>query len=212
MLVRNVWFVVWFYDRLCQPFCLGAIPPPPWGPWPDSNFICLTVTFLSFRRDPLWWEDRSVIFSTFTLHSLVELIIILYCLVCQSHIAADGRPVSMSWCRASYGAHDHMFVNCLTVTVLSYSGALSDEWSGLSFVSHSLTSLSMRTQIIYMFDKFFYIQYMHKSLPVQDRYSRLCSCLIWHWDPRIYIPHGQGGPVLAPGMGSLFVTSYDSQV
>jgi hypothetical protein len=30
-----------------------------------------------------------------------------------------------------------MFVNCLTITALSYSGTLSDERSGLSFVSDS---------------------------------------------------------------------------
>jgi hypothetical protein len=35
------------------------------------------------------------------------------------------------------GAHDQMFVNCLTVTVLSYSGALSDERAGVkSLLQH----------------------------------------------------------------------------
>jgi hypothetical protein len=55
-----------------------------------------------------------------------------------SHFTTDGQSVSMSWCRAPSGAYDQMSVNCLTVTVLSNSGALSDERSGLSFVSHSL--------------------------------------------------------------------------
>jgi hypothetical protein len=32
----------------------------------------------------------------------------------------------MSWCQAPYVAHDRMFVNCLTVTVLSFSLTLSD--------------------------------------------------------------------------------------
>jgi hypothetical protein len=53
----------------------------------------------------------------------------------QSHFATDGRSVSISWCRAPLGAHDQMFVNSLKDTVLSYSCALSDERSGLSFVS-----------------------------------------------------------------------------
>jgi hypothetical protein len=48
-----------------------------------------------------------------------------------------GQSV-MSWCLAPSGAHDQMFVNCLTITVLSHSCAVSDERSGLSFVSHSL--------------------------------------------------------------------------
>jgi hypothetical protein len=61
----------------------------------------------------------------------------------QSHFATDARSVGMSSCRAPSGAHDQMFVNCFTVTVLSYSGALSDERSDPSFVSHSLKSLSI---------------------------------------------------------------------
>jgi hypothetical protein len=44
-------------------------------------------------------------------------------------------------------AHDQIFVNCMTATVLSYSGALSDERSGLSFVGHSLKFLSVCTYI-----------------------------------------------------------------
>jgi hypothetical protein len=41
----------------------------------------------------------------------------------QSHIATDGQSVYV--------------YSCLKVTVLSMYGALSDETSGLSFVSHS---------------------------------------------------------------------------
>jgi hypothetical protein len=53
-------------------------------------------------------------------------------------------------------------VNSLTVMVLSYSGALSDERSGLPFVSHSLKSLSICTQIIYSLHVLhvLYIQYI----------------------------------------------------
>jgi hypothetical protein len=52
-----------------------------------------------------------------------------------SQFTTDGPSVSMSWCRAPPGAHDQIVVNCLTVVVLSCSCALSDERSGLSFVS-----------------------------------------------------------------------------
>jgi hypothetical protein len=38
---------------------------------------------------------------------------------------------------------DQMLVTCLSVTVLSYSGALSDERSGLSFASRSLVIVNM---------------------------------------------------------------------
>jgi hypothetical protein len=47
----------------------------------------------------------------------------------ESHFTTDGRSVSMSWC---------MFANCLTVTVLSCSVALSDKRSGL-FIGGRLT-------------------------------------------------------------------------
>jgi hypothetical protein len=55
------------------------------------------------------------------------------CIQGQSHFATDGQSVSMSWGRAPSGVHDQIFVNCLSATVLSYEGALSDERSGLSF-------------------------------------------------------------------------------
>jgi hypothetical protein len=56
-----------------------------------------------------------------------------------------GPSVSMSWCRAPSGAHDQIVINCLTVAVPSRSCALSDERSGLSFVSHSPKSWSTCT-------------------------------------------------------------------
>jgi hypothetical protein len=40
----------------------------------------------------------------------------------QSHIAADGRLVSKSWCRAPSGAHGQIFITILTVTVLFFVG------------------------------------------------------------------------------------------
>jgi hypothetical protein len=93
-----------------------------------------------------------------------------FCLVIPtpSHFATDGRSVSMSWCRAPSEAHDQTFVNCLTVTVLSYSGALSDERSGLSFVSHSLKSLSICT-----WNFTFYVFNMRNICNV---YTSPCQC------------------------------------
>jgi hypothetical protein len=53
----------------------------------------------------------------------------------QSHIATDSQSVSKSWCRAPSGTHDQIFsYYYLTVTVLFFWGALSDERTGLSFV------------------------------------------------------------------------------
>jgi hypothetical protein len=46
--------------------------------------------------------------------------------------------VTISQSQAPSGAHDQIFVYCLTAMVLSYLGTLSDERLGLSFVSHSL--------------------------------------------------------------------------
>jgi hypothetical protein len=41
-----------------------------------------------------------------------------------------SQSVSQSWCRAPSGAHDQIFITCVTVTVLF----LCDERTGLSFV------------------------------------------------------------------------------
>jgi hypothetical protein len=54
----------------------------------------------------------------------------------ESHIATDGRSVSLSWCWAPSGTRDQILV---TVRQLQFSAceALSDKRTGLSFVSHS---------------------------------------------------------------------------
>jgi hypothetical protein len=55
----------------------------------------------------------------------------------QSYSTTDSQSVSMSWCRAQSGTFDQRdFFFVLEVTVLSFGGALSDERSGLSFVSN----------------------------------------------------------------------------
>jgi hypothetical protein len=52
----------------------------------------------------------------------------------QRHITTDSQSVSKSWCRAQSGTFDQRFF-FFKVSVLSFGGALSDERSGLSFVS-----------------------------------------------------------------------------
>jgi hypothetical protein len=61
-----------------------------------------------------------------------------------------SQSVSMSWCRAQSGTFDQRFF--FKVTVLSFWGALSDERSGLSFVS----LLSMESKVV---SEFTYIIY-----------------------------------------------------
>jgi hypothetical protein len=102
------------------------------------TFIWVSVHIFHFRASERWYVARFEVFTAITM---------------KSPFATDGRSVSMSWCRAPSGAHDQMVVNCLTVAVLSCSCALSEERSGLSFVSHSPKYLSICTWIItfYMF-------------------------------------------------------------
>jgi hypothetical protein len=54
------------------------------------------------------------------------------------HISTDGQSVSLSWCRAPAGAHDHLFVTVRQLLSCLEEGALSDERVGLSFVRVSL--------------------------------------------------------------------------
>jgi hypothetical protein len=85
----------------------------------------------------------------------------------------------MSWCRAPSGPLGQIFVNCLTATVLSYSRALSDERSGLSFVSRSLKSFSIYTYIFFHFAyltyaiQIHYIQALRQSRPGTADYAPL---------------------------------------
>jgi hypothetical protein len=40
---------------------------PFWGPWPDFNFLCLTITFfLNYVGRPVWREDESAVCSAIT--------------------------------------------------------------------------------------------------------------------------------------------------
>jgi hypothetical protein len=53
----------------------------------------------------------------------------------QRHITTDSQSVSKSWCRAQSGTFDQRSFFFLKVSALLFGGALSDERSGLSFVS-----------------------------------------------------------------------------
>jgi hypothetical protein len=57
----------------------------------------------------------------------------------QSYFTTDGQSVSMSWCRAQFGTFDHIYIYIYIFFLMLQScliwGALSDERSGLSFVS-----------------------------------------------------------------------------
>jgi hypothetical protein len=69
----------------------------------------------------------------------------------QRYITIDSQSVSKSWCRAQSGTFDQRFF-FFKVTVLSFWGALSNERSGLSFVS----LLSIESKVV---SEFTYIIY-----------------------------------------------------
>jgi hypothetical protein len=55
----------------------------------------------------------------------------------QSHIATDGQSVCLSWCRAPSGAHDQILITGWQLLSCPWEGAVSDERTGMSFVSQS---------------------------------------------------------------------------
>jgi hypothetical protein len=67
----------------------------------------------------------------------------------QSYITTDSQSVSMSWRRAQSGTFDQRYIFFFKVTVLSFGGALSDERSGLLFVS--LLSIHFNSLYIYIY-------------------------------------------------------------
>jgi hypothetical protein len=56
----------------------------------------------------------------------------------QSYFAIGSLSVSTSWCRAHSGTYDQMLFSFRSFLSCLFFGALSDEGSGLSFVSLSL--------------------------------------------------------------------------
>jgi hypothetical protein len=62
--------------------------------------------------------------------------------VCASYVTTDGQPASLSWSKAPIWGLRPDLIICVTVTVLFLWGTLSDERSGLSFVSQSFSGPS----------------------------------------------------------------------
>jgi hypothetical protein len=92
--------------------------------WSDECWRCRLSALLSSR-----WERSRVPWCKRSCDWLM--------LASESESHCDWRSVSLSWCRAPWpDIH-----SSLKVTVLSIWGALSDERSGLSFVSHSQLSV-----------------------------------------------------------------------
>jgi hypothetical protein len=96
----------------------------------------------------------------------------------QSHIATDGQSVCLSWCRAPSGAHDQILVTVLQLLSSPWEGALSDERTGLSFVSQAAVLGPWSVCTIFTF----YMCHMllntytlyTRPLSVRAQYSRLC--------------------------------------
>jgi hypothetical protein len=59
----------------------------------------------------------------------------------QSHIATDGQSVCLSWCRA----HDQILITVWQLLSCPWEDALSDERTGLSFISHQLSVCTIST-------------------------------------------------------------------
>jgi hypothetical protein len=85
----------------------------------------------------------------------------------QSYITTDSQSVSQSVClgvEPNLGLLTRDLFLFLKVTVLSFGGALSDERSGLSFVSLCQYSLQWSVSIyIHIYDKIQYVQYIQAS-------------------------------------------------
>jgi hypothetical protein len=55
----------------------------------------------------------------------------------ESESNCDWRSVSLSWCRAPSGAHDQILITVWQLLSCPWKGVLSNERTGLSFVSQS---------------------------------------------------------------------------
>jgi hypothetical protein len=94
----------------------------------------------------------------------------------QSHITTDGRSVSMFWCRARYGTCDQIFSPLFKVAVLSLWGALSDERSGVSFVSIlSMESIVVSQYLHNLFTLTIYILCVRQSSAMYNIYKASVS-------------------------------------
>jgi hypothetical protein len=89
-----------------------------------------------------------------------------------------SQSVCLSWCRAPSGAHDQILVTVWHLLSCPWEGALSDERTGLSFVSQSavLGPLSVYTIFTYYMCHMLLNTYTiyTRRLSVRAKYSRLC--------------------------------------
>jgi hypothetical protein len=98
----------------------------------------------------------------------------------QSHITTDGQSVCLSSCRDPSGAHDQIFVHCLTVTVLSMGGRPLRREGGSVLCQHQSTVIvncHLYINIQFSMITFFPIYnntISTRHLSVRTRYSRLC--------------------------------------
>jgi hypothetical protein len=108
-----------------------------WVPWDSRPYFTVSILRLPFSSPP---TTRRVTMEVFDppphrsgqVRSL-------------SHIATDGQSVCLSWCRAPCGAHDQILITVWQLLSCPWEGALSDERTGLSFVSQP----AVLGQIIY---------------------------------------------------------------
>jgi hypothetical protein len=93
-----------------------------------------------------------------------------------SHIATDGQSVSLSLCRAPSGAHDRTFVTVWQLLSCPWEGVLSDERTGLSFVSVSQQYYVNCHYVHLIYTLYVLHDYTIYTWPlsVRAQYSRLC--------------------------------------
>jgi hypothetical protein len=139
---RGFVFIDHLYTRLVSTYNYTAnlhtlqITTAPAKPFPACCFFtsrCLVTRFFSFRGGSLSTELPTLASDSF-LQTAVQ------CwLGSKSKSHCNWRSVTQSF---SLGVepHDQIFITVLTVTVLSLSGALSDESTGLPFVRVTVCS------------------------------------------------------------------------
>jgi hypothetical protein len=114
----------------------------------DDRIYCTLIQLVTTLYKPLY-DTLCLLFSIISVCSLKRLPQFSSQSVSQSqsHIATDGQSICLSWCRAPWPDISY----CLTVTVLSWEGALSNERTGLSFVSQSAVLGQLLVCTIFIF-------------------------------------------------------------
>jgi hypothetical protein len=116
----------------------------------------------------------------------------------QSHVTTEGQSASLSWCYLPIWGPRPDFDYCQRVAGLLIWGALSDERTGLSFTVVAGPCQRCHTRIRVPRDPWPYFTVSDSRFPHPGGASH-CIC----------IPLEQGGPVIPPGTGLLFVVSND---